>query len=312
MTDTRDNGYKLLRSKSIYAVLDGDTTFPSKAGEEALSMPYLSGPKLVGILNLFGKPTEYGSLSRWVYVEELVEHCIENDRMPDLLNYFFSIEHFKTTLGGLTADDAIARHKETVQGAIELINGELLFGGHELRVSGGSYVVSKIGSAPSIDVPAIRSIDRPYVKQIAERALADIDNGDFDSALTKARTLLEECFIYAIDKKGTEAVDSGNIGKLYKQVKDLYSMHADSATDRRINTLLSGLEKIVSSIAEMRNKQSDAHGVGTSRITIADYHARLAVNAATNMADFIISVAAHAKGSMPSSDPQTSSMAQRK
>ena len=57
-----------------------------------------------------------------------------------------------------------------------------------------------------------------------------------------------------------------------------------------INTLLSGLEKIISSISEMRNKDSDAHGVGAKRISIDEHHARLFVNAAIAMADFILSV----------------------
>lgn len=47
-------------------------------------------------------------------------------------------------------------------------------------------------------------------------------------------------------------------------------MHADKDIDRRINTLLSGLEKIVTSIAEMRNANSDAHGVGNRRLNIAE------------------------------------------
>ena len=67
-------------------------------------------------------------------------------------------------------------------------------------------------------------------------------------------------------------------------------MHGDANTDRRINMLLSGLEKIVSSISEMRNKDSDAHGVGAARINIDEHHARLFVNAAMTMADFILSV----------------------
>ena len=60
--------------------------------------------------------------------------------------------------------------------------------------------------------------------------------------------------------------------------------------DRRINGLLSGLEKIISSIAEMRNKGSDSHGVGANRINIGEHHARLFVNSAITMADFILSV----------------------
>lgn len=85
-------------------------------------------------------------------------------------------------------------------------------------------------------------------------------------------------------------MSSGDISKLYGQVKTLYSMHTDKNLDKRINTLLSGLEKILSAIAEMRNKESDSHGVGNRRIGISDYHTRLFVNAAIAMADFILSV----------------------
>ena len=40
----------------------------------------------------------------------------------------------------------------------------------------------------------------------------------------------------------------------------------------------------------MRNKNSDAHGVGATRITIDEHHARLFANTAMTMADFILSV----------------------
>ena len=60
--------------------------------------------------------------------------------------------------------------------------------------------------------------------------------------------------------------------------------------DKRINTLLSGLSSIITSIAEMRNKNSDSHGVGSARINIADYHALLFVNSSIAMADFVLSV----------------------
>ena len=97
-------------------------------------------------------------------------------------------------------------------------------------------------------------------------------------------------FCYVIEKKGETPSSSGDIGTLYKQVKDLYNMHGDKNFDKRINMLLSGLEKIVSAISEMRNKDSDAHGVGAKRIGIDEHHARLIVNASMTMADFILSV----------------------
>lgn len=142
-----------------------------------------------------------------------------------------------------------------------------------------------------IITPAITCVNRDYIKDISVRAMQDVDNQNYDSALTKSRTLLEEVFCYVIEKKNNVPSDKWDIGKLYKQVKELYNMHNDNNMDKRINTLLSGLEKIVSSIAEMRNKASDSHGVGAKRINIADHHARLYVNASMTMADFILSVA---------------------
>ena len=91
--------------------------------------------------------------------------------------------------------------------------------------------------------------------------MRDIEQNDFDSAITKSRTLLEETFCYVIEKKNEIPSDSGDIGKLYKQVRTLYNMHTDANTDRRINTLLSGLSSIVSAIAEMRNKDSDLYWI---------------------------------------------------
>ena len=67
-------------------------------------------------------------------------------------------------------------------------------------------------------------------------------------------------------------------------------MHQNQDLDKRINMLLSGLEKILTAITEMRNNESDTHGVGNRRINIKEHHARLFVNSATTMADFILSV----------------------
>lgn len=143
----------------------------------------------------------------------------------------------------------------------------------------------------AIDVPAIKNVDRPYIKDITARAVIDIENSNFDSAITKSRTLLEETFCYVIELKGEMPTTSGSIGDLYTQVKKLYNMHQSKEIDNRINSLLKGLEKIVSAIAEMRNNNSDAHGVGQKRYNIEAHHARLFVNSAAAMADFILAVA---------------------
>lgn len=139
--------------------------------------------------------------------------------------------------------------------------------------------------------PAIKTVDYDYIRDMSARANEDVEQGHFDSALTKARTLLEETFCHVLEKEGISPSDSGKVDVLYNQVKTCFNMRQGPALDKRVNGLLSGLEKILSAIAEMRNDSSDSHGVGSRRIRIAKHHARLFVNAAQTMADFILSVA---------------------
>jgi hypothetical protein len=292
--------FNLLRNKEIIAILDGDTKYEDITFDDdssvKIAMPYLSGPDLCALSSLFGLPETYSwggvNLSRWQYLDNLLEHCIKNGRCSDLLAHMFSKDQFSKSLSGHGADEIDKAYQQIVETIIDKINGLLYFGGNELVVTGSDFVIHKIGSKVKVEAPKIKNIDREYIKSISSRAMLDVDQGNFDSAVTKSRTLLEETFCYVIEKKNETPSDSGDMGKLYKQVRDLYNMHTDANTDRRINTLLSGLNSIVSAIAEMRNKDSDAHGVGASRINIDEHHARLFVNASMTMADFILSVQA--------------------
>ncbi|MCC8169495.1 MAG: abortive infection family protein [Oscillospiraceae bacterium] len=293
------NPYELLKTKEIYAILDGDTKYENYEFSDTLnaipiSMPYLSGSDLCAISTKFGLPSTYSwggtNLSRWQYLDNLFTHCIKTNRCSDLLAYLFGKQQFSSMFSGHGADEIDKAYAYFSQTIIDKINGTLYFGGHELTVISSHFIVRAIGAKVEIQAPKINNVDRDYIKSISERAMEDIRQNKFDGAITKARTLLEEVFCYVIEKKNVTPSTSGNISELYKQVKDLYHMHGDANTDRRINTLLSGLEKIISSISEMRNKNSDAHGVGAARISIEEHHARLFVNASIAMADFILSV----------------------
>lgn len=291
--------FELLREKSILAILDGDADFGSLTinGIDSgikVSMPYLSGPALCDISNKFGLPATYswsgGAQSRWAYLDDLLVHCIQNKRESDLLSFLFSKGQFVDKLRGQTPETIEYAYSHIVSVIIRQINGALYFGGNELVQSGASFVIRKIGTTVTVAAPSVKAIDRSYITSILNRAMADISNGHYDSAITKSRTLLEEVFCYVIERKGETPSESGDIGKLYNQVKQLYNMHQIKDRDKRINGLLSGLEKILSAIAEMRNKASDSHGVGAKRFNISDHHARLFVNSAMTMADFILAV----------------------
>ena len=295
----KDEKYGLLRNKEIIAILDGDTTIADYEFEDGevvkIAMPYLSGPDLCALSTMFGLPVSYNwggvNKSRWQYLDELLKYCIENNKCSDLLSYMIAKERFSSILKGHAASEMEKAYRVFFEAIIDKINGVLYFGGHELSVIGNAIIIHEKGDEVVVEVPKIKTIDREYVRTMSKRAMDDVEQGKYDSAITHSRTLLEETFCYALEKKSITPSTSGNLNELYKQVRNAYNMHTDVNADRRINQLLSGLNNIVSAISEMRNKDSDAHGVGAARIKISEHHARLAVNSAMTMAEFILSVA---------------------
>ena len=241
MVPKETNPYGLLKTKEIIAILDGDTKYNEYEFKDGttvtVAMPYLSGPDLCGISTLFGLPMSYTwsgvNFSRWQYLDNLLELCIKEDRCSDLLAYLFGKTQFANRLSGHGADEIEAAYNHITQEIVQKINGILYFGGHELTVIGNQFVVRKIGSKVAVQAPKIKSIDREYIKSISSRAMQDIEQGNFDSSITKARTLLEETFCYVIEKKNVVPTDSGDIAKLYKQVRTLYNMHTDTGADKR-------------------------------------------------------------------------------
>ncbi len=296
------SNYELLRNKEIIEILDGDKIIEEIDGFK-VCMPYLSGPKLCELSQKFGCFQEYywandkrTNPSRWIYVDNLLCHLIKEKRVSEFLNYMLDKERFLSVLRPLkTVQDIEEKYQYIVKSIVEKINSILYFGGHELDVINNQYIIKKIGTKVEIETPNLKIINTDYIKELSARAIRNIEDNDFDSAITKSRTILEETFCYVIEQKGEKPSDSGDISKLYKQVKDLYNMHADKDMDVRINKLLSGLEKIVSGLAEMRNNGSDSHGLGSKRIGILPYHARLAVNSAVTMSEFILSVSQNSK-----------------
>lgn len=291
----RNSSFKLLLARNILDILDGDTDLGSiDSTGIKIAMPYLSGSDLCSISTKFGLPVTYslqgGSKSRWQYLNDLIRHCIQNNKESELLSFLFSKGQFAEHLKGHPADVIDVAHAQIVQAVIEKINAELYFTDNELRIIGKRFVINEIGTATKAMTREIEILDGSYIASLSDRAMQDVSDGNYDSAITKSRTLLEEVFCHAIEKKGKIPPEKGDVNNLYSQVKDLYNMHQDTDMDKRIKTLLSGLEKILSAIREMRNKNSDAHGVGAKRINIAEHHARLFVNSAITMAEFILAV----------------------
>ena len=288
------NKYVLLRRKDIISILDGDVTIEEKESYK-VKMPYLSGPKLVELCNQFGLPKTYGSESRWVYLDELLEHVIKRNRCDELLSYLLMRDKFTDLLVLRSPEEINSAYEYIVQSVIDKINVILYMGGHELQCVQGHYYVVETGATPVIEAPNIKLINISYVQGLRERCTEDFISGNYDSVITKSRTVIEEVLIYILEEYQVEIESKGDINKLYNQVKGQFNMRQNKEYDGRVNGLLSGLEKIVQSVAEMRNMNSDAHGVGRNRIIIKEREARLVMNSTVTFCEYILSIYADRK-----------------
>ncbi len=263
-----DKEFEYLRRKDIIAILDGDERLDGVPGS-IMGMPYLSGYALCELSNSFGLHQDLGS-SRWVYLDNLLRFVIDQDCCDDLLRYMFDLERF-TQLGNLDSRDKVeTMYQEIVNGVINHINAKLALAHHELRYIAGHFYITTVNQNVVIDSPQIDRIDAAYVRQLPDRCNEDLQMGNYDSVITKARTLIEEVLVFILEKKGEEILSKGDVTKLYAQVKSLFHMQQNKNYDGRVNSLLSGLEKIVDSIGSMRNANSDSHGVGKSRINVKE------------------------------------------
>lgn len=283
----RDEEYKVLCLKEVYAVLDGDTEL-GDAKEYRMSMPYYTGSQLVDLCRKFGISMEYGA-SRWVYIEEILKFAIEQGRTNELLQYLFDVVNFSGLSASLNAPDQFVEAYDTIcKAAIDKINAIIRLSRKELRVINGNFVIADVGKAASIKPVNIHTVDTPYVRNLQKRCEQDFVGKNYDSVITKSRTLIEEVLIHILESNKVVPVDSGKIKDLYNQVKSLFGMQQSKDYDARINSMLGGLEKIVTAVAEMRNSDSDAHGAGSRRIEIREHEAKLVMDSTITFCEYYL------------------------
>lgn len=280
--------FECLLQKPIYELLDGDTHVLKKA-DRGIGMPYLKGGALSSIATKFGV-TQYQGGSRWTIVEDTLRHVINTDKISEFLSYLFDFSQFDYLRDLGNTELIKATYNEIVSAVIENINSHLLFSDKELKLVGSRFVITKIGTKPIIEAPVIKNIDSQYIQGLRDRIEENVASGDFDGVITKSRTLIEEMLFYIIEQRGEEVQSEGNLPKMYAQAKTLLGMNQNNGFDKRINAMLSGLEKIIQAIAEMRNTNSDAHGVGSKRIGVRKHEALLVVNSAITLSEYVLSV----------------------
>lgn len=287
--------YNLLVQRSIIDILIGDKSYYVAEGQ-SYGLPYLSGPKLCELSTQFGLPQTYswgasGQKSRWEYMQDLMRFIIKNNQTSTFLEYLFQLKRFDH-LQSLSSPDRIKEAYDSILHAVlDDINSILFLSGKELKRIHGSYLIIDCNSPDIIEIPEIDIINLSYVKALPDRIKMDLEKGDYDSVITKSRTLLEEVLIFIIEhKRGSTYESKGNLIDICKDCKQELGMIQHKEWDKRINEMLSGLEKIINSISSMRNIGSDSHGVGSTRIEVKEREAVLIANASMMCCEYYLQV----------------------
>ncbi len=284
--------YSLLVNRKIIDVFIGDTIV-----YDNYTFPRLSGSDLCELSSSFGLPRTYGwgsnaqNKSRWEYMHDLLNYLISKDRVSDLLSFLFRQARFEnlTKLGNVQKIEET--YRAIAKGALDIINTHLLLSKVELQLVNDKFVLIDVGEDITFETPRLKNITRQYIKDLPNRIEEDFDKHDYDSVITKSRTLLEEVLIYIIEQKTSSPYKSnGDLVKIYQDATNLLNMRQEKKWDKRVNELLGGLHKLVSSISSMRNMSSDAHGVGSSRISIRKQEALLVANSSMMLSEYWLSV----------------------
>lgn len=147
---------------------------------------------------------------------------------------------------------------------------------------------------------ALATFDAEGVQAVWTKALARRVS-DPEGAITVARTLLETVCKHILDDVGTPYSDKDDLPKLYGLSAKALRLAPDQHTEEPIKAILGGAMNLVNGIGTLRNRLSDAHGKGATKLPVkpSPRHASLAVNTAGAVATFLIET--HLERGRPSS-----------
>ena len=154
------------------------------------------------------------------------------------------------------------------------------------RYKNGRFLSDSLDSSLA-NVPSLVRLTNDSIKEHLEKASIKIANGDSAGAITNAYTLVEEFLKQILRTTGTSFKDTeGDIRVLYKLVsKPLNLDPGGESLESYLRAILGGLQSQIGGLYELANKTSDRHA---RRYNPAPHHARLAVNAAFTLCEFLL------------------------
>lgn len=284
-----------LVNKNIIQILIGDVPVSFqmyRRYDYCYKMPYLSGPDICHLGESFGLKIPYLdglAKSRWEYMKDLLNQVFENGMVDNLLGYLFNLSRLdqiaSSSINEPHIDDVRSDFIDSVLGKI---NCELLLFQEKIEYDGSKYHFCNVDDL-TINVKSLR-VTTSYIRALPDRIANNIQNEEFDSVVSKSRLMIEETCIYILEQKGRSHSEKGNVGKLYAECRTTLNMIPSNQWETFVQELVGGLNKIVSAIGNMRDKNSDSHGVGSKRISIKEREAKLIANSSMALCEYLLDV----------------------
>jgi hypothetical protein len=266
-------------------------------GDKKLS-PYRTGPQLVRFFNDLGFNTVYGNDfgSRWAFAEQRIRDW--NDT-ADLKNIIVSAFDPRDYMDEMVFDQQTGQHRPVlIEEAVSYLNEFLSFDGFEVVRNGRVYAVAdrKRGEV-LLDVRLEPDhLSHQFIVEQVEKCRTKIGVGDFDGAITNARSLVE-AVLTAIESEfdPSPAEYDGDLQRLYKRVARHLNLSEEGSqvVDDNLKQVMRGFVNIIAGIAGISNKMGDRHA---RRYKPAMHHANLIVNAALTLSNFVFDTFEYQKG----------------
>ena len=259
---------------------------------------YRGGRQLVDLFNEFGQDDRYGEgfPARKTYTTDCINNFNGTDALRKVIEAAFDPRDYitPTKVNHWVTDPEPS--KLSLEKTIIHLNEFLAFDGYALKQEDGkgAYKVFQTDGAV-IPEETLGTLSHEFINQQIQKSRDKLTQGDYDGAITNARSLVEAVQKEIILKAGEEVPDyGGDIAKLYKTTKKV--MNFDSSQKEVSDTLqkkvsdtlkqvLTGLNGIMMGIAGLRNIMSDSHN---REYKPKRHHAKLAVNTALTFCEFLL------------------------
>jgi Abortive infection C-terminus len=241
--------------------------------------PYRTGRQLDEFFGRFGKLPSWpgGSYSRFTHTESVLKGLQDTETLARIVvEAVHPTEFMNSPCSG--------------EEAVKFLNEHLAHDELELVRDGRAWRLS-VGCESSIAVAILGEPADPLTHEFIREQLAKCErklgDGDNDGAITNARALLE-AVLREVEHRvsGSPSDTKGDLLRQYKGVQKLLNLQPEREDlHESLRQMLTGLVSIVNGIAAARNVMSDAHA---RTYKPAPHHARLVVNAANTITDFLL------------------------